>query len=81
MTPEELQVLTYLRQRTSATPADVARACLPAAGPDWLRRVLGGLDWLGYVAVYYGPGGEPTALQLTDKGAAHLRAIVSPGLP
>jgi hypothetical protein len=68
LTGEERRVLEYLRRRGSAPVADVARACLPGAPPEWLGRVVGNLDWLGYVAVHPGPGGAPAALQITEKG-------------
>jgi hypothetical protein len=71
ITPEEARVLNYLRRALSAPAADVARACLPGATADWVHRVIANLDWFGYVIVYYGRSGEPTALQITDKGLAY----------
>jgi hypothetical protein len=68
LTAEEQRVLEYLRRRGSAPVAEVARACLPGAPPEWLGRVVAHLDWLGYVAVHPGPAGAPVALQLTEKG-------------
>jgi DNA-binding MarR family transcriptional regulator len=70
MTPEEARVLEYLRQHGSAAVADVAHACLAGASPEWVDRVVANLDWLGYVAVHHGPGDEPAALQITEKGLA-----------
>ena len=70
MTPEETKVLTYLRKRLSATVADVATTCFSGTPPEWVSRIIANLDWLGYLTVYYGPGGTPAALQITDKGLA-----------
>jgi hypothetical protein len=69
-------VLAYLRRHLTATATEVARACLPAAPPDWINRIVAELDWLGYVTVFPGPDGEPHALQLTDKGKAHAARAV-----
>ena len=68
ITGEERRVLEYLRRRGSAPVAEVARACLPGAPPEWVSRVVAHLDWLGYVAVHPGPAGAPAALQITEKG-------------
>jgi hypothetical protein len=68
MMPEEAHVLTYLRDRHCAAAPQLAAACLAIAGPHWLSRVVSHLEWLGYVTVYYGPAGEPQALQITDRG-------------
>ncbi len=68
MTPEERRVLEYLQRHSSALVADVARACVAGASPEWVDRVVANLDWLGYVAVHHGPDGEPVALQVTRKG-------------
>jgi hypothetical protein len=68
MTPEEARVLEYLRRHGSAAVADVAHACLAGASREWVGRVVANLDWLGYVAVHHGAGGEPVALQITPKG-------------
>jgi hypothetical protein len=68
ITGEERRVLEYLRRRGSAPVAEVARACLPGAPPEWLGRVVAHLDWLGTVAVHPGPAGAPAALQITEKG-------------
>jgi hypothetical protein len=68
MMPEEVNVLAYLRTRRCAAVPKLAAACLANAGPRWVGRVVSNLEWLGYVTVYYGPGGEPEALQITDRG-------------
>ncbi len=68
LSPEEARVLEYLRRHGCAPVADVARACLAGASPGRVDRLLTGLDWLGYVAVYRGPGGDPVALQITQEG-------------
>ncbi len=73
MMPEEANVLAYLRGRHCAAVPQLAAACLANAGPHWVGRVVSNLEWLGYVAVYYGPGGEPAALQITDKGLGLTR--------
>jgi hypothetical protein len=67
-TLEEARVLGYLQQKVTAPLADVARACLPGASPDWVKRVMSELEWLGYVVIYYDPAGEPTAVQTTERG-------------
>jgi hypothetical protein len=64
MTGEERRVLAYLRRHLSAPVAEVGRACLSAR----VDRVVANLDWLGYVVVHRGPGGEPAVLQITPKG-------------
>jgi hypothetical protein len=66
--PEEESILSYLRKRHCAAVPQLAAACLANAGPHWVGRVVSHLEWLGYVTLYYGPGGEPEVLQITDKG-------------
>jgi hypothetical protein len=68
MTGEERRVLAYLRRHLSAPVAEAGRACLSGASQEWVDRVVANLDWLGYVAVHRGPGGEPAVLQITPKG-------------
>ena len=70
MTPEEAKVLAYLRQRSTASVAEVPRSCLCGTPSEWAARIFSNLDWLGYVTVYSGPDGCPAALQITDKGLA-----------
>ena len=68
MMPGEVKVLAYLHRRRWATVADVARACLPETPDEWVSRILGNLDWHGYITVYPGPGGTAAGLQITTRG-------------
>src|SRR5437763_182458 len=68
--PGEVRILAYLRKRRWATVAEVAKACLPDTPEELVSRILGNLDWLGYVTAYPGPGGAAAALQITPKGLA-----------
>jgi hypothetical protein len=68
LTPEERKVLEYLRNRGGAPVEDVVRACLPGSAPGWADRVVGNLDWLGYVTVV--PGGASGYVQITAAGLA-----------
>jgi hypothetical protein len=68
LTPEESKVLSYLAHHLSAAVSDLARSCLPGASAAWLERVVSNLDWLGYLILYHGPGGEPAAVQITEQG-------------
>jgi hypothetical protein len=70
MMPGEVKVLAYLRRRRWATVADVASACLPDTPDELVGRILGNLDWHGYLTVYPGPGGTAAGLQITPKGTA-----------
>ena len=70
MMPGEVKVLAYLRKHGWATVADVASACLPGAPDEAVSRILGSLDWQGYITVYPGPGGTAAGLQITPKGMA-----------
>jgi hypothetical protein len=79
MTAEERRVLEYLRRHGCAPVAEVARACLPGAPPEWVSRVVAHLDWLGYVAVHPGPAGAPAALQITEKGLRQATDRRRPG--
>ena len=47
---------------------------LSGASPEWVDRVVTRLDWLGYVAVLRGPGGEPVTLQITERGMEKVAA-------
>ncbi len=64
---EEIKVLRYLRKHTPTSLADVIQTCMPGVPPDWGKRIIADLEWLGYITVYYG-GGEPVALEITSKG-------------
>jgi hypothetical protein len=68
LTIEETKVLAYLRGHPFASAAEVARACLPGASPDWVARVVANLDWLGHLTTYQGPDGRLAAVQITEKG-------------
>jgi hypothetical protein len=68
-THEEIKVLRYLRGHTPAALGELLRACLPGTPLDWGKRIISDLEWLGYVTVYYGRGGDPVALEITPKGA------------
>jgi hypothetical protein len=81
MMPGEVKVLAYLRQHAWATLADVTSACLPGTPKELVSRILGNLDWLGYVTVYPGPGGTTAALQITQKGMAAAGGPAVAALP
>jgi hypothetical protein len=70
---EESLVLQHLGSHTTCRFAEVLQVCLPGTPPAWGQRVLGNLEWLGYVTVYAAADGEPLAVQLTEKGTAYLR--------
>ena len=67
-THEETRILRYLRSHTPARVCDLLKSCLPGAPQEWGNRILANLEWLGYITVYYEPGGDPVALELTSKG-------------
>jgi hypothetical protein len=68
LTPEEVKILSYLGKHLTAAVQDLAGVCLPGASAEWLERVVSHLDWLGYLILYHGPGGEPAAVQITEQG-------------
>jgi hypothetical protein len=72
LTPEETRILHYLDRHVSASVAELARACLSRAGSAWLHRVVGHLDWLGYVTLYRRGDEGPALVQLTDQGRSHV---------
>jgi hypothetical protein len=78
--PGEVKVLAYLREHGWATVADVASACLPGAPEESVSRILGSLDWHGYIAVYPGPGGTAAALQITPRGMTAVGRTASTAL-
>jgi hypothetical protein len=67
-TVEETRILHYLRRHTPAALPDILATCLPGAPAEWGGRVIADLEWLGYVTVHYGGGGDPIALEITPKG-------------
>jgi hypothetical protein len=58
----------WLHKRPRAAVPLLAADGLANAGPHRVGRVVSQLEWLRYVAVRYGPAGEPAAVQLTDQG-------------
>jgi hypothetical protein len=72
LTPEETRILHYLDRHGSASVLELARACLSRAGSAWLDRVIGHLDWLGYVTLYPRAEEGPALVQLTDHGRSHV---------
>lgn len=68
--PEERRVLNCLQRAATATAAEVARACLPGADAETVARVVGQLDWLGYITLYPGASPATTVMQITAKGRA-----------
>ncbi len=68
LTPEEKKVLGYLRQHRSARAVDLVQACGAESSTGWLGRMIARLDWLGYITVFCGPAGEPSILQITERG-------------
>ena len=81
MMPGEVKVLAYLHKHGWATVAEVTSACLPGTPKELVSRMVGNLDWLGYVTVYPGPGGTAAALQITQKGMAAASGLVVAALP
>jgi len=71
---EEQRMIDYLRGKGMVRVDAVARDCLPGATAEWVDRVVANLDWLGYVVVYHGSDGGPSALQLTDMALAEAMA-------
>jgi hypothetical protein len=72
MTSEESKVLRFLHRHGTASVAALSRVCLAGLPAEWVRRIVGNLDWLGYVSVY-GDSGPCAVLQLTEKGRALAR--------
>ena len=68
LTHEETRVLSQLRARPILSLEKVCESCLPGASPEWVKRVLSNLEWLGYVVVYYDEAGEPSTVQTTERG-------------
>jgi hypothetical protein len=75
LTPEETKVLHYLYKQTFSPMADVLLRCFPGSPVDWAKRVIANLEWLNNLTVFYDRGGEPLALQLTEKGVALARTL------
>ena len=68
LTREEANVLTYLKQHHHARTTYLTRTCGTGSWAEGLAQVISQLDWLGYVTVFCGPGGEPSLLQITERG-------------
>jgi len=77
LTREEAKVLGYLRQHHNARATDLTQACGTGSWAEGLGQVISQLDWLGYVTVFCGPGGEPSLLQITERGMALARRATS----
>ena len=75
LTPEETRVLCYLQKQTFSPMTDVLVRCFPGVTADWAKRIIANLEWLNNVTVFYDRGGEPLALQLTEKGHALARTL------
>ncbi len=67
LTLEEAKILRFLRRHVVASLSDLCQRCLPGTSPEWVKRVLADLEWLGYVVVFDGVGGELT-VQTTERG-------------
>ncbi len=76
LTREEARVLGYLRQHRSARATDLAHTCETGGWTEGLAQVISQLDWLGYVTVFWGPAGEPSLLQLTERGMARTKRVI-----
>jgi hypothetical protein len=68
LTPEQERILHHLHARLIVPTAELAAACLPGASAAWVNRVLGDLEWLGYVVVYYDAAGLPRTVEMTERG-------------
>jgi hypothetical protein len=75
LTPEETRILCYLQKHTFSPLPDLLLRCLPGATPEWAKRVIANLEWLNNLTVFYDRGGEPLALQITEKGMALARTL------
>lgn len=73
ITAEESRVLSYLRRRLTARADDLMRDCLPGSSRDLLNRVLSNLEWFGHVVVYNDRLGNPSDVQITEKGMGSAR--------
>jgi hypothetical protein len=69
MSLEEKKVLRYLRNHLMAPVGEIARVCVPGGSLEWTGRILGNLEWFGYVVRF---GSE--AVQITENG---LRLVES----
>ncbi len=76
-TREELKVLGYLREHRSARAVDLTRVFGAGQDAGWLGRVVAQLDWLGYVTVFADPTGEPSFLQITERGLIQAKGVAS----
>jgi hypothetical protein len=70
LTHEQARVLRFLRRGMTCNLEEICRACLPGASPDWTNRVLGDLEWLGYIVVLCDVTGRPAAVETTERGRA-----------
>ncbi len=67
LTLEETKILQFLRRQVVASLPELCQRCLPGTSPEWVQRVLADLEWLGYVVVFDGAGGDLT-VQTTERG-------------
>lgn len=65
---EQAKILRFLRRRIVANLEEVCQKCLPGATTDWATRVLGDLEWLGYVVVLCDGTGRPATIETTERG-------------
>lgn len=78
LTHEQSRVLRFLGQCSTALLRELFRACLPGTSPEWGKRALYDLEWLGYITVFPGGDGEPWAVQITDKGRQQAHHLAGP---
>ena len=77
LTREEAKVLGYLKQHHNAPSTDLTQTCGTGSWSEGLGQVISQLDWLGYVTVFCGPEGEPSLLQIRERGMAQARRATS----
>lgn len=78
LTREEAKVLSYLKDHRHVHTTDLTRTCGTGSWKEGLAQVISQLDWLGYVTVFCGPGGEPSLLQITERGMVQARRVRIP---
>jgi DNA-binding MarR family transcriptional regulator len=75
LTPEEVKVLTYVRDHLTTTVADLAHACtIPG---QLITRLLSQLEWFNYVVVYHDRAGTLIGVQITEAGTHCARQFAS----
>jgi hypothetical protein len=68
MTQEETRVLRRLYRRGVVAAQDLRASCSPGGPKGWGERVLGRLEWLGCVTVFYSGDGLPALVEITQRG-------------